>query len=330
MKLLHSGDLHLGRSFSNVNRHLAKLRREELWLALEKQVAYCLDKDISYLLLAGDVFEQDYTGYLDLERFASLVAPIPHVIVIKGNHDYQIQGLEGDNIFFIEDCDWVDFPQDNLRIFGLSWTGPKAPDLSLLRTLQVDPSQNNICLLHGDFSSKDFLQEQEFFSKMDYIALGHIHKGGKVTDKAYYAGSPEPFDFSEVGDHGFLQVELKPLQIEKISKAQRSYYKFDLEDDGTYPSQWIEKYHLKKDAFYQVTLKGTQILDLNGPLLEDFFAQRGYQLSILDERIQEELLENFKRREDLFGDVFRLLEESQDPIHQRAKELFIELCKDVL
>ena len=330
MKLVHSADLHLGRAFSNLTGQMAEARREELWLALENQVAYCLDRGISYLLLAGDIFEQDYTSYFDLKRFASIVSPVDHVILIKGNHDYKLGNLQGENIHIIDDLEVLDFPKDHLTIYGLSWTGPLEPDLSRLRDLDVQGDGYKVCLLHGDFQARDFQKAEDFFKKMDYLALGHIHKGGQLTDRAYYPGSPEPLDISEEGDHGFLQVDLRPLRVEKIPAAKRRCHRLVLRDEETYPSKWIEKYGLKQEDFYELILEGPEKLDLNGKLIESFFHKNAYQVRVVDQRERQEDAVDFMKREDIFGDLYRSLLDKEDPSYPRARELFIDLTREVL
>jgi len=47
------------------------------------------------------------------------------------------------------------------------------------------------------------------FQPFDYTALGHLHRCQRITDRAWYSGSPLPYSFSEAGDtKGMLAVEL--------------------------------------------------------------------------------------------------------------------------
>ena len=58
----------------------------------------------------------------------------------------------------------------------------------------------------------------------DYIALGHVHTPQKISEKAYYPGSIERVDFSEVDEEkSFLYVTLDDsgLHIEKIKLSCR-------------------------------------------------------------------------------------------------------------
>ena len=42
----------------------------------------------------------------------------------------------------------------------------------------------------------------------DYLALGHIHRPQKISDRAYYCGSPLPVNFSETYRHGVNLVNI--------------------------------------------------------------------------------------------------------------------------
>jgi exonuclease SbcD len=61
--------------------------------------------------------------------------------------------------------------------------------------------------------------------KVDYGALGHIHRQQQAAEKAWYAGSPEYVDFGEEGQRkGFLLVDVergKPPKVESIDSHPR-------------------------------------------------------------------------------------------------------------
>ncbi len=56
----------------------------------------------------------------------------------------------------------------------------------------------------------------ELFSSFLYTAIGHLHKKQKVTDAAYYSGSPLAYSFSEVQtEKVFLRIELDTKKTQK-------------------------------------------------------------------------------------------------------------------
>jgi exonuclease SbcD len=63
-------------------------------------------------------------------------------------------------------------------------------------------------------SERIFLGQAEqvnpsLFSRFSYVALGHLHRCQKVTDRMYYSGSPLAYSFDEAGfAKNFLKVEI--------------------------------------------------------------------------------------------------------------------------
>lgn len=56
----------------------------------------------------------------------------------------------------------------------------------------------------------------ELIREFDYVALGHIHKPQKISDKAFYSGSPIPLRFSETLGKSVMIIdgtEIKKLPI---------------------------------------------------------------------------------------------------------------------
>ncbi len=62
------------------------------------------------------------------------------------------------------------------------------------------------------------LIDPKLFSSFLYTAIGHLHKKQKVTNKAYYSGSPLAYSFSETNtEKGFLRIELNSKDIADIT-----------------------------------------------------------------------------------------------------------------
>ncbi len=57
----------------------------------------------------------------------------------------------------------------------------------------------------------------ELLKDFDYVALGHIHKPQKISENAYYSGSPIPLRFSETLAKSVMLLDLKDSKI-SISK----------------------------------------------------------------------------------------------------------------
>ncbi len=65
------------------------------------------------------------------------------------------------------------------------------------------------------------LIDPKIFSPFLYTAIGHLHKTQKITNNAYYAGSPLSYSFSEVKtDKAFLRVEIDITKSNSITTTQ--------------------------------------------------------------------------------------------------------------
>ncbi len=74
----------------------------------------------------------------------------------------------------------------------------------------------------------------DLFSFFDYVALGHLHRCQRITDRMYYSGSPLPYSFDESEDSKCvlsIDIDCTPKQnaAEKKNKAKVSAELFDTE-----------------------------------------------------------------------------------------------------
>ena len=62
MRFIHTGDLHLGLQFKDVNfsREKARERRLELWDTFERIMEKAIGDKVDFLFIAGDLFEERY------------------------------------------------------------------------------------------------------------------------------------------------------------------------------------------------------------------------------------------------------------------------------
>lgn len=247
IKLLHMADIHLQRSFGQSSRLVVdqELRREELWLSLEGSLSYALDSGVSCVLIAGDIFENGTMTFANLERLAYIFNSFKDldIFIVFGNHDHigrktnYLKTLVGPNIYIFDDkLTYIE--KGGLRIYGFSWSRLNYSTMPFSYP-KLDPSYFNILLVHGtdsirsDYLPLDINQLEDV--GFDYIALGHIHKRQKTGKKAFYPGSLEPLDASELGPHGPILVEIigRDIKVEFLDLASRTYHnlKYDLSDE---------------------------------------------------------------------------------------------------
>ena len=221
MKLLHSADWHLDSPLPGKDPEL----RDAL-LAIPGKVAQIARQEgAQLLLLSGDLFDgpasQESVRALQ-EALGSLEIP---VCIAPGNHDpFTPDSLwnreiwpENVRIFTRQTPESFVFPELGCRVWGAAFLGAEAP--SLLENFRAHgPETWQIGLFHGDptqISSpyNPVTNHQIRSSGLHYLALGHIHKGGKLTfgdTLCAWPGCPMGRGFDETGVKGVLSVTLEP------------------------------------------------------------------------------------------------------------------------
>lgn len=114
-------------------------------------------------------------------------------------------------LFSREEAVYIDFPEKNVTVYGMSYWHREVTARCYDGIKPRDNGRINVLLAHGGderhipFSPAAILQ-----NGFDYLAAGHIHKGGQmVAGRAVMAGSLEPTDCNDTGAHGYWLGELQ-------------------------------------------------------------------------------------------------------------------------
>lgn len=299
VSFIHSGDIHLGTSFKTASfaSKYGQIRRGELWESLERLIKYSQDKEIDFILLAGDVFEEDLFTIKDINKLKDILAYAKKqkIIISPGNHDTlksnsmynRIKWPENTYIFKEDGIESLHFEDLKVTIHGYSWTRTCEDMDVLIKGIKKNKDHHNIFILHGDtFSAKDYLPldiEELKSLNMDYIALGHIHKPQFLTPNIGYCGSLEPLDFGETGQRGFIEGHLgKVNKFVFRSFSKREFHLINLEVTNKMTLEDIVekvKYLAGEDYdknFYRVILSGLmpfyiEVRDIEAKLKEEFY-----------------------------------------------------------
>lgn len=241
IKLLHAADLHLDSPFEGLSGDKAAMRRKEQRELLSSLAELARAEKVDLVLLAGDLLDSDST-YLETseELCRSLGSIGVPVFIAAGNHDpytatspyAKLEFPENVHIFKGE-TECVELPGLGVRVFGASFTDKYST--SLLRDFSCDKREDVVDLmcLHGELSASSsynpLTEAQIAASGMDYIALGHIHKGSGLQKcgNSYYAwpGCPEGRGFDETGEKQvyIVNVSCDACSISPVSIAKRRY-----------------------------------------------------------------------------------------------------------
>lgn len=223
MKILHSADWHLDSPFQGRSPEQALLLRRALLTVPYQVVAAARSEQCDLIVLSGDLFD----GPCSPESLRALQtaleeAEIP-VVIAPGNHDYAgpnspwlTERWPGNvRIFTKPEIECVDFPELDCRVYGAAFSGTDAP--ALLEGFFADgPQRYHLGVLHGDPTQASspynpVTAEQIQRSQLDYLALGHIHKGGSIQcgkTLCAWPGCPMGRGFDELDTKGVLIVRL--------------------------------------------------------------------------------------------------------------------------
>lgn len=393
MKLLHTADLHLGKT----------LHETPLLGVQEKMLNDIHDiltrDDYAALIIAGDVYDRAIPSAEAVSLFSRFLAriredcPDTAVCIIPGNHDsaqrlaFAREILQNQRIYIAQDTSRLADPvilikgTEKLAVYLLpflnfgafseetketySTAGDSQAEMAAVAShilkQAMKPDIPALLAAHlftvggqSSASERTFIGTAEYvnpdlFSFFDYVALGHLHRCQRVTDRMYYSGSPLPYSFDESDDAKcVLSIDIDctpkqpdingakaPLTIERIPIISERPLK-RLED--SFADFFTEHlYDEWSGCYLEITLNDAEVIAHPMQLLRQKFPfllsirqksfmnqeQQEEEQLTLRERTAEDpltLAENFNRFESLInGEPNRM-----------KQELFEQLCKEAL
>lgn len=233
MKILHTGDLHIGKYV-----HDFSMLEDQAYI-LEQILEIAVREQVGVILIAGDVYDRsvptaEAVGLLDAFLTKTLAYGI-QMIMISGNHDspqrlgfagriLEKQGLhiagtyegEAKKVTLEDSYGEVTFlciPYCKPDTLGAS--GCEEAVAEILAKEKIDNKKRNLLVTHyfvTDGGRSPLLSDSEtmvhvggldnieasLLSDFDYVALGHIHRPQQIGDRpVFYSGSPLKYSFSE-------------------------------------------------------------------------------------------------------------------------------------
>ncbi len=284
VKILHTGDFHIGSSRSGVSSGRAELKN-----TFVKVINICKAESIDFLLISGDLFDTPFPDSETTDEIIEAMSQIPDTIIAisPGNHDYACPGsvwlknqFPDNVIIFTSFMEYYDFEEKNVRLFGAAFTDRFEKIPQLTATPSLSENMINLCVLHGQTVSA--LGESEYNPipvntiaecGFDYLALGHVHKRSEIQrfgNTFYsYCGCPDGRGFDEDGSKGIYMgtIEKGRCNLEYAELSSRKYIFESLDISGCETTNQIslkilsyikEKY---PDSFmnnlYRISLVGT-------------------------------------------------------------------------
>ena len=223
MKIIHTGDIHLGSSMKHMPPDKAKLRKTELLDTFRQLVSYAKQNDITAVVIAGDLFDDNRVSrQLKREVFQIISSAQPvGFFYVSGNHDdeFDYEDVLPQNFFlFSKNHGWQSYNfAENVTLTGLD---AKYMDEKKWNGLALQEDRFHIVALHGDVTGNErnatYIPLRQLQNKhIDYLALGHIHKPTLAAKRLdgrgiyRYCGCLEGRGFDECGQRGFFLLEIQ-------------------------------------------------------------------------------------------------------------------------
>jgi DNA repair exonuclease SbcCD nuclease subunit len=307
LKILHTGDIHLGAAFSGLGTKGTR-QRQRLREVLADIADAAQRESAQVLLLSGDTFDNLRPSPESLQAFHALVkkmsaAGIP-VVMIAGTHDHwagneflpKLQKDLGEMLVVLTPAKpvWVHAGL-GVRFEGVSLLRqdePAHPLASLRRASDFDGWQIGLAHAALDLGKARtvearFTPAEIAATQLDYLALGHWHgrldcSQGPVT--AWYPGAPEMIALDETESGQVLLVQFaegKPVQVTPLRVGKREWVRLEADIAQVAQVMAQARSQANPEAILDLTLAGLanpeQGLDqeaLRAALAPDFFHVR--------------------------------------------------------
>jgi exonuclease SbcD len=247
VRLIHTSDWHLGRSFHRVGLLDAQARY------LDHLVEVVGDEGVDAVVVSGDVYDRALPSPDTVELLSDAVTRLidagAAVVLSSGNHDSAIRlGFASDllaraGLHIRTSLDSVGMPVmiKNTAIYPLPYLEPSvaagrlgAKDrthaavlraaMDRVRTHARSRSEATVVMAHAfvtggatSHSERDIsvggvsAVHPDVFAGADYVALGHLHGPQRISETVRYSGSPIPLSFSEASHRkGCVLVDVSP------------------------------------------------------------------------------------------------------------------------
>ena len=294
MRFIHMADVHFDSPFTVLasKENLANERRLEQRRAFADTIEYIKENQIPFLFISGDLYEQKYIRKSTIEYINNLFKEIPNtqIFISPGNHDPFLVNsfyntFEWNNNVTIFNSEIKIIETEEADIYGFGFTDFYCENSQIEKINIKNKNKINILITHGSLDASKTLDMQYNplnSNKLkeigfDYVALGHIHKTNYENNKNnfIYPGSLISFGFDELGEHGFLDVEIninnlkinKKIKFIKIDKRIFEEIKLNISEINSEEEliERIKNIKTERQKNYKVILEGyknTEI-DLN-------------------------------------------------------------------
>ncbi|WP_182200864.1 metallophosphoesterase family protein [Paraliobacillus salinarum] len=233
LRFIHCADLHIDSPFKGLDhlpQALFKEVKQSTFKALKSLVEVAKTKQVDFVLMVGDVFDQTTQSVYAQMQFLHACEQLNEhnisVYVSFGNHDYiqrdfvNIAYPANVHLFKEEEVTTHVFKKNNqplATIYGFSYQNQAVYENKTSLFKKTTETPYHIGMLHGSVEQQPehdtyapFRLQQLIDKDFDYWALGHIHKRQhlKESPPIIYPGNIQGRSKKETGEKGCYYVEL--------------------------------------------------------------------------------------------------------------------------
>lgn len=341
IKVIHAADIHLDSPFSGFSEPgKSEVRREDMRASFQNIIN--MAKHADFLFLSGDLFDGKNVSRTTLEflktQFASL-SPV-RVFIAAGNHDARQETSiyntfdfgENVHVFGTEpECVKTDIAD----VYGVSFSAANEERKLLLEFTVENEEKVNLLVLHGNLAGEGYnpINLTEIAnSKMDYIALGHIHaySGIKKSGNTFYAypGCPEGRGFDETGEKGVLALEIEKGAVREtfVPVSTRMYLDemVDVSSAKTYDeiAERIGAVYKGNQHIYRIRLTGVAAFPIDTNVVASKID--AFSVEVRDETKADIDIEKESREFTLKGLYLRYALEERENLSEEAFDLALK------
>lgn len=228
MKLLLTGDLHLGRSYQKESPELARRLSDARLEALEAAVTLANSTGCEFFIIAGDLYDKVSAIPKTLHQKVCKILDEfsgQAVLVLPGNHDYfdperdplwsDFEECSGSHVRLLKEC--VPFQCERVVFYPCPCHDKHAQE-NALGWLKKGPVLSrdtvNIGIAHGAVEGYSLDADQRYYYMtpqelldlgMDAWLIGHTHVEFSIGNCIFNAGTPQQTDIAD-NSHGEVYI----------------------------------------------------------------------------------------------------------------------------
>jgi DNA repair exonuclease SbcCD nuclease subunit len=254
VKILHTADWQIGKEFQELDEidsdKAAALRRQRI-STVAKIAAKAREHAVDAVVVAGDVFDSNdrskVTDELLRRTLGAMEGYDGEWLLLPGNHDAAGQQSAWErlkqlnpppNVKLLTTAEPQLIAEHRLAILPAPLLRRhEASDVTAaLDHMQTPPDSVRVGVAHGSIRSQlpegtkvhnEIAADRPERARLDYLALGDWHGTREISQRAWYAGTPEPDRFKENLPGNVLLVTIEgPGALPRVDRIPIGHYKW--------------------------------------------------------------------------------------------------------